>query len=188
MIYHVAKTGNDSNTGGENKPFLTISKAARTARSGDTVIVHEGEYRECVSPVFGGDSTYERITYTAAEGEKAVIKGSEVIKGWAKDGGVWRIKIDNEFFGDYNPYTTTIDGDWLVSPIDKFLHTGAVYVYGSAMREVTNISGLTEESTWYTEQKDGKTAIYANFGGYDPNQGVTEINVRKAVFIREKRE
>ena len=181
MIYHVAKTGNDNNAGNEKNPFLTISKATRIVRSGDTVIVHEGEYRECVSPVFGGDSAYERITYTSADGEKVIIKGSEVIKGWAKDGSVWRVTIDNALFGDYNPYTTTIDGDWLVSPIDKFLHTGAVYVYGNALREVTDTSELTE-NTWFTEQKDGKTAIYANFGGYDPNQGITEINVRQSCF------
>ena len=63
---------------------MTISKATQTAHSGDTVIVHEGEYRECVSPVFSGDSAYERITYTSADGEKVIIKGSEVIKGWKK--------------------------------------------------------------------------------------------------------
>lgn len=91
------------------------------------------------------------------------------------------MEIDNEFFGEYNPYTTTIDGDWLMSPIDKFLHTGAVYVYDSALKEVADESELLE-STWYTEQKDGKTVIYANFGGYDPNQGITEINVRQSCF------
>lgn len=181
MIYHVAKTGNDNNTGSEKNPFLTISKATQTAHSGDTVIVHEGEYRECVSPVFSGDSAYERITYTSADGEKVIIKGSEVIKGWKKEEGTWKVEIDNEFFGEYNPYTTTIDGDWLMSPIDKFLHTGAVYVYDSALKEVADESELLE-STWYTEQKDGKTVIYANFGGYDPNQGITEINVRQSCF------
>ena len=45
--YHVAKRGNDQNLGTYESPFLTISKAAKIAEEGDTVIVHEGVYREC---------------------------------------------------------------------------------------------------------------------------------------------
>ena len=55
--YHVAKHGNDKNTGTYESPFLTISKAAKLADEGDTVIVHEGEYREWVFvriPLFHG--------------------------------------------------------------------------------------------------------------------------------------
>ena len=46
--YHVAKNGSDYQKGTREEPFLTISKAAKEARSGDQVIVHEGEYREWV--------------------------------------------------------------------------------------------------------------------------------------------
>ena len=33
--YHVAKTGNDSNTGTSESPFLTIQAAANVAQAGD---------------------------------------------------------------------------------------------------------------------------------------------------------
>lgn len=51
--YHVSKTGSDLNPGTKDAPFLTISKAASVARSGDVVTVHEGIYREWVNPVNG---------------------------------------------------------------------------------------------------------------------------------------
>ena len=71
-IYHVAKNGNDRNTGTAEMPFLTISRAAKLADEGDTVIVHAGVYREHVSPEHGARSELGRITYMAAEGEKVI--------------------------------------------------------------------------------------------------------------------
>ena len=66
-IYHVSKTGNNKNVGSAEAPFLTISRAAKIAMEGDTVIVHEGVYRECVSPEYGARNEMGRITYTAAK-------------------------------------------------------------------------------------------------------------------------
>ena len=54
MIYHVSKQGNDKNIGSVEAPFYTINRAAAAALPGDTVIVHEGEYREWVDPKRGG--------------------------------------------------------------------------------------------------------------------------------------
>ena len=70
--YHVAKYGNDKNLGTKESPFFTISRAAKLADEGDTVIVHEGEYREWVKPEHGARNELGRIVYMAAEGEKAV--------------------------------------------------------------------------------------------------------------------
>jgi len=42
--YYVANNGNDSNPGTEEKPWLTIQKAAETIVAGDTVYVKEGTY------------------------------------------------------------------------------------------------------------------------------------------------
>ena len=80
--YHVAVTGNDANDGSPGKPFRTIQAAAELAQASDTITVHAGTYRERVSPPRGGESDTKRITYQAAPGEKVVISGSEVIKGW----------------------------------------------------------------------------------------------------------
>jgi len=66
--YHVKPTGSDAACGDAEHPFATISKAAQVAAPGDTVIVHEGVYREQVDPKRGGLSEHERITYCGAEG------------------------------------------------------------------------------------------------------------------------
>lgn len=44
--YHVAKNGSDDFPGTQEKPFLTIQQAANVAKAGDTISVHQGEYRE----------------------------------------------------------------------------------------------------------------------------------------------
>ena len=107
MIYYVAKNGDDFNIGSKESPFLTIQKAANVAVAGDTVIVREGTYREWVKPVNGGLSDDKRIVYVAAEGEKVIIKGSEVVTDWEQAEGsqtVWKAVIANTLFGDFNPF------------------------------------------------------------------------------------
>ena len=104
-IYHVSQHGDDANDGSESQPLRTISAAARLAQPGDTITVHEGIYRERINPPRGGTSDRNRIVYQAAAGEKVVIKGSEMIKGWVKVGhDTWRVTVVNSFFGDFNPY------------------------------------------------------------------------------------
>jgi len=206
MVYHVAKNGSDQNPGTQQHPFLTISKAASVAMAGDTVIVHEGEYREWVKPKYKGLSNKRRITYQAAEGEKVVIKGSERIESWQHvEGNVWKVVLPNSFFGGYNPYELVVFGDWLVS-IEEKKHLGEVYLNGMSFYEVSRYEDLiapavrTEvmdmwtqkivpvhnpEQTkyvWYTEVNDDNTTIWANFQGADPNSELVEINVRRSCF------
>ena len=71
-VLHVATTGSDSGDGSADRPFRTINRAASLAQAGDTVVVHEGEYREWVRPRRGGLSDQRRITYQAAAGEHVV--------------------------------------------------------------------------------------------------------------------
>src|SRR5690625_4549506 len=112
MHYHVKKSGSDFNPGTEEKPFLTINQAAKVAFPGDTITVHEGIYREWVRPK-GGGTKAQPIVYQAAEGEEVVITGAEVITEWEKDGDIWKVEIDNQFFGDFNRYNEVLYGDWL---------------------------------------------------------------------------
>lgn len=65
-MIHVAVTGCDRGEGTEQCPYRTISRAAEEAMPGDTVVVHEGTYREWVKPVNSGTSDNCRITYQAA--------------------------------------------------------------------------------------------------------------------------
>lgn len=128
--YHVSVDGDDANDGSSSRMLRTISAAAALAQPGDTITVHEGVYRERVTPPLGGESDAKRIVYQAAPGEHVVIKGSETVKGWENvRNDTWKVVLPNTFFGGYNPYSDLIHGDWF-NPKGREHHTGAVYLDG----------------------------------------------------------
>ncbi len=182
---HVAKTGNDSASGSDSRPYLTVNKAASVAEAGDIVIVHAGTYREWVKPVRGGTGENKRITYRAAPGEKVVIKGSERITSWKRQGGgVWKVELPNSFFGDYNPYALKLSGGWL--NYGNWHHRGDVYLAGEAFYEKQTAQEVVEAGNiWYCQVDDKITTILANFGKSNPNTELTEINVRESLFMPE---
>jgi hypothetical protein len=140
--YHVSINGDDTNKGTEEAPFQTISKAAEIAQAGDFVTVHEGIYRERINPPRGGTSDEKRIVYQANPGDKVVIKGSEVLKGWQKvQSNTWKVVIPNSFFGDFNPYSDLISGDWF-NPKGRQHHTGAVYLNEHWLTEAVNLEDV----------------------------------------------
>src|SRR3954454_22013321 len=207
-VYHVATTGSDSADGSASAPLRTINAGAALAEPGDTVRVHEGEYREWVTPVRGGLSDRRRITYEAAEGERVVIKGSERITEWTPDDGtVWRAVVPNALFGGFNPFSEEVVGDWLVHPPSgERKHLGDVYLNGRSFYEVHDVAavsaapvrseaidGWTELAepvldvdqtryVWYAEVGEESTTIWANFQGADPTVELVEINVRRSVI------
>ena len=188
--YHVSGTGNDTNKGTAKAPFLTISRAAEIARPGDVIAVHEGVYRERINPTRGGQSDRDRIVYQAAPGEKVVVKGSEVINGWQKvQNDTWKVSISNSFFGDFNPYSDLINGDWF-NPKGRAHHTGAVYLSGHWLTEAANqddaLKPIGETPLWFGKVDDTNTTIWAQFKGVNPNEAEVEINVRQAVFYPDK--
>jgi Right handed beta helix region/Protein of unknown function (DUF1565) len=206
---HVATTGSDSSDGSQSDPLRTINRAAELAQAGDTVVVHEGVYREWVRPRRGGLSDQRRITYEAAAGEHVVIKGSEQVTGWEPaEGTVWKVSVPNTLFGSFNPFAEEIDGDWIVYPEKDSpkKHLGDVYLDGLSFYEVLSLDEVSDpplrtevlddwtevmdrvrnpEQTryvWYAEVGDDSTTIWANFQGADPNAELVEINVRRSVF------
>jgi hypothetical protein len=193
--YHVSVKGSDAGDGSASRPFKTISAAAAVAQAGDVITVHAGTYRERVNPPRGGLSDSGRIVYRAAEGEKAVIKGSEVVTGWkpVRD-GVWKVTLPKAFFGDYNPYADTIVGDWF-NDNGRPHHTGQVYLNGKSFFEKANLDDVLEKKdgagakgknqrlyTWYCESDGRTTTIWADFRGHNPNDELVEINVRPSCF------
>jgi len=182
---HVAKTGSDSASGAQASPYLTIGKAAQVAQPGDTVTVHAGTYREWVKPVRGGTSEAKRITYRAAPGEQVFVKGSERITSWRPEGnGVWKVELPNSFFGDYNPYALQVSGGWL--NYGQWHHRGDVYLNSEAFYEKETAAEVAEtEQSWHCQVEGDTTVIRANFGQADPNEELTEINVRESLFMPE---
>lgn len=187
---HVSTNGSDQNDGTAAKPLKTISAAAQLAQPGDMITVHQGVYRERVNPPRGGESDVKRIVYQAASGEKVEIKGSEVMKNWAKvQDDVWKVTIPNSFFGDFNPYSDLIHGDWFAAK-GRQHHTGAVYLNGAwhieAAKKDDVMKPVGETPLWFAEVDKDNTVIWAQFKGVNPNEQLVEINVRRTVFYPDQ--
>ena len=184
--FYVATTGNDANRGTDASPLRTVQHAADLAQPGDTVIVHEGFYRERVSPPRGGTSDAKRIVFEAAPGERPVITGAEPVRNWVKvQTDVWKVTLPNSFFGAFNPYGDIIHGDWF-NPLGRQHHTGAVYLRGNWLTEAVGLDEVMKpvgsDALWFGQVGSDNTTIWAQFKGIDPNQQSVEINVRQTVF------
>lgn len=186
----VATSGSDASPGTKKAPCRTIQHAAEMARPGDTITVHEGTYRERVTPPRGGASDKQRITYQAARGEKVVITGSEPVKHWAPvTNDTWCVTIPNAVFGSFNPYRDLIHGDWFDAK-GRLHHTGAVYLDGDWRMEAAKrdqvLAPVGETPLWFGEVGSDTTTLWAQFKGVNPNEHSVEINVRQTVFTPEK--
>ena len=197
MIWYVNAAASRDGNGTREMPFRHIDDAARVAVAGDEVVVAPGVYREKVTPRNPGRED-ARVTYRSEEPLGAVITGAEVLTGWRKfRGSVWVNRVNNGVFGDYNPYTTLVCGDWYFAPLVR--HTGAVFLNDAMMYETNSIEECekaeadpcafdAEKSTWkwYTEQDGDETVLYANFHDLDPNEEKVEILVRRNCFMPDE--
>ena len=68
----------------EQEQFRTISAAAQAVAPGDTVMIHDGVYRESV--VVEKSGTADRpIRFEAAPAARVIIDGADVITGWRSE-------------------------------------------------------------------------------------------------------
>ena len=78
-----SKSASDKNPGTPEKPFATISAAAKLVKPGDTVLIQGGTYRESLSVPCSGEPG-KPITFAAAKGQRVILTGAEVLTGWKK--------------------------------------------------------------------------------------------------------
>ncbi|MBE5836704.1 right-handed parallel beta-helix repeat-containing protein [Butyrivibrio sp.] len=197
MIYYVDANAFRDGDGSINRPFKCIGAAANIAQPGDEVVVKPGIYREYVAPRNAG-TCEAPIVYRSETPLAAVITGAEEAKNWKKvKGNLWKTTVKNSIFGDYNPYTTRVYGDWYFAPIVR--HTGAVFINNSMMFETTSLAECQKgkpdplawdqeaaKYLWYTEQDGDETVLYGNFQGLDPNKENVEFLVRRNCFMPEE--
>lgn len=102
-------------------------------------------------------------------------------------------RIPNGIFGEYNPYTVEIFGDWYDAV--KPMHTGEIYINNKALYETDSLEEVLHPIIykgswdqkgslykWYTVQEQNETVIYANFQELNPNEENVEMNVRRNCF------
>ena len=182
--------------GTKEQPFRHIQEAAKIAKPGDKVLVYPGTYREYVNPINAGTKE-ERIVYKSVEPLGAIITGAELLTGWTKlENGLYTARVDNGVFGNYNPYTTYVFGDWYFAKRTK--HTGCVWADDKALYEADTLEECIEggvyecswdpeasKRKWFAEQdkEANQTIFYVNLHGEDPNELKMEINVRRECFM-----
>ena len=178
-------------------PFKHINDAAKIARPGDEVLVAPGIYREYVDPVNAGTEEAP-ITYRNLEPLGAVITGAEEIKSWVPYEGQRVDGTDTQQpFGNYNPYTTYVYGDWYFAGRSK--HTGCVYLNRRPCTRAGSLEaclkGEVYECSWgrrplstsgMPNRKETRPCFTPNFQGADPNRENVEINVRRGVLYALK--
>ena len=91
--YHVAQghsRASDANSGTEEAPWKTVSKAAAELLPGDTAVIHAGVYREWVNPARSGSASAP-LVFQAAPGETVVLSGADVVSGWVSvEEPIWK--------------------------------------------------------------------------------------------------
>jgi hypothetical protein len=88
-LIYVAKTGSDTNSGSAAAPFLTIQKAADTAKTksaagiGSTINIMPGTYGETILYKADSGDLVAPVIFTAATNGTVVISGADVwTNGW----------------------------------------------------------------------------------------------------------
>lgn len=199
--YHVAcrnPQASDANPGTKERPFKTIGRAAEIVEPGEKVIVHEGVYRECVSPRRGGDGPDRMIAYEAAEGEKVIVSGAVEWKprclpssGWGKPEGaktVWMADLPAEAFVGYNPFLARNIHEEFVTyrnldDVAKYLlRRGMVFVDGRPLKQVFRFSELGAQDGAFWVEEPGLRIHFRLPGDADPGQAAFEVTAREQVF------
>jgi hypothetical protein len=196
----------DANDGSMERPLLTINAAAAIATPGTHVLIHGGEYRECVRPVRGGDGPDSMICYEAYGDGEVVIKASEPVEkfeestDWRKSPRIqktenddtvkiWKIKLDPDTFRGYNPFcSVNILHDRLFIEYDKTDMTpylnrrGMVFCDGKPLHQVSLYNQISGREGSYWVEANGQTIHFRLVGDADPANHKIEITCREQCF------
>jgi len=194
-VYHVAKTGSDSNNGlSEGTAWLTMAKAMdrytnRGGANGAIVLVHAGTYYEgfTVPETWTRGTTPEDGIIVSAAGDGEVIFD----RSWTPHFGAWSVHsgsiykstadsipalgirsviIDDDFYS-YHPKTSLVavgaEGDWYFDQA-----TGVIYVY-----TLSSKGDPTDDDVIISNDDGGSSSSYGvtfhDNGNYVTLYGVT---------------
>lgn len=210
--YYVDGANNESTSsqdGTEAHPFRTISQAAKIAGPSSRILIHGGEYRECVSPEQGGSDAEHMICYEAFGDGEVLIKASEEVvefeksidwrlegqPGQAKELGIqiWQHRLAPDMFLGYNPFcAVNILHDRLFIEYDKTDMTpylnrrGMVFCDGKPLRQVALYNMMSQEDGTYWVEANGQTVHFRLPGDENPWDHRIEITCREQCFAPGK--
>jgi len=193
--------------GGEGS-FTTIQAAADEAKSGDTVLVEPGVYREQINIWRGATGHIERVTFRSRVRDAAVIKGSEVwSKPWQIYKGnpdIWESEIDLAKIptNKPNPYLTTLsiassDKSYAARPVTNAAvtaeifreHTlGQIFVDGAIQNEMhTERDLLYSPGSWMVSDDGRRILLHLAKRDAPIGDRMIEWSVRGRIFNPARR-
>ncbi|MBR5896004.1 MAG: DUF1565 domain-containing protein, partial [Lachnospiraceae bacterium] len=199
-----SKKASDKNDGSKEHPFKSIQAAANIAGPGTRVWINPGEYRECVSPAFGGDGPASMVCYEAVKKGTVIIKASEQVTDFEPttdwqlsgfmspapaDASVWCHRLDPEMFKGYNPFcAVNIIHDRLFIEFDKTDMTpylnrrGMVFCDGKPLEQVPLSNDLGSKPGTYWVEANGMAVHFRLPDDGDPKDHLIEISCREQCF------
>ena len=199
----------DRGDGSAETPFRTIGRAAAEATPGTRILIHAGEYRECVRPARGGESPERMISYEAFGDGDVTVKASEQVtafipsEGWnlrmiPDEAGratcrIWEYDLDPDIFRGYNPFcAVNILHDRLFIEYDKTDMTpylnrrGCVFCDGRPLAQVPLYYMLGQQENAYWVEANGQKVHFRLAGDGDPADHRIEVTVREQCFAPDK--
>jgi len=187
----------DDNAGTDDKPFLTINRAAQALEPGQRVVIKSGVYREQIIPLRGGAGPEKMIGYEAAPGARVVIKGSRILRPeWVRSKNpaessqrLWMISLSPDYFEHENPFTIlnadSSDLDimpWAHEWTGKYpfaLRRGMVFEDGNRLIQLAEYADLSRIPGSFWVDPSGTMIHIHPHTGKNPNLSVMEITVRQ---------
>ena len=187
----------DANDGSEGKPFKTIGAVVSKLNPGDNAVIHGGVYREAVTIKVSG-TTDHPISIAAAAGERVVIDGADIVKGWTpvaadpKKRPLW-VKADWEAWAKLSsdPKTRGRGPQLLVDNV--VLRQAATMdslfpgtFFADIEKKAIVIWPLPPRSAALTAEDQSRFwDAPVNLASSDPNEHLVEVAVRPVSFLAE---
>ena len=163
-MYHVDATGgNDGNDGlSPGAAWQTIGKVnGETFQPGDTVLFKRGEiWRDRLEPPSSGVAGRKIVFGAYGTGSKPILSGSDLVTGWAAQGGNVYRAILTEFGGG----------------------PSAVYFNDVQGTKVANIGALAADMDWVHDATGSPHYLYI-YSDTDPSTRVIEATIQWNCFI-----
>jgi alpha-N-arabinofuranosidase len=190
----------DDNPGTAEAPFLTINRAAQVVKAGERVLIRSGEYREQVTPRFGGEGPDKMISYEPAPGARVIIKGSRVVPTeWkpSRNPGqfsekLWMTTLPQSLFEGDNPFQieNASAADIEIMPwaqewtgrVPYTLKRGLVFQDDRRLAQLAVYEDLPRVPGSYWVAPDGLTLHIHPFEQTNPNEAVMEVTTQQHLF------
>ncbi|HHZ92619.1 TPA: right-handed parallel beta-helix repeat-containing protein [Candidatus Poribacteria bacterium] len=188
----------DGNSGTEEAPFLTIQRAAEVVEPAEKVLIKSGIYREWVQPRRSGNGADEMISFEAAPGAEAIIRGSQVLSArWtnsdvARSVSVWAVDLPEEFFEGDHPFAVvnTTEEDFEImrwargerGRIPHILPRAMVFQNGRRLIQLGSCDELPRVAGAFWIDVAHHKLHLNPFDRTNPNKVVMEVTTRQYLF------